>query len=32
MTADDPMLVPAEAANAMGHLLAVYLTAIAAAA
>jgi hypothetical protein len=31
-TADDPMAVPAEAANALGHLLAVYLVAIAAAA
>jgi hypothetical protein len=30
-TADDPMLVPAEAANGLGHLLAVYLIAIAAA-
>jgi len=30
-TATDPMLVPAEAANGLGHLLAVYLIAIAAA-
>ncbi len=30
-TATDPMLVPAEAANALGHLLAVYLIAAAAA-
>jgi hypothetical protein len=30
-TVDDPMLVPVEAANGLGHLLAVYLIAIAAA-
>jgi len=30
-TADDPMVVPAEMANALGHLLAVYLVALAAA-
>lgn len=30
-TADDPMLVPVEAANGLGHLLAIYLIAIAAA-